>query len=87
MKGHRPFLPYLLLSIFIPLIFPTFVWALGFATLGRVVLCLVGRRAKGPEGKSSWQELKVEMKPLRCFPRDSRESSKRLLCKKREPIR
>ena len=23
--------------------------------------------AKGPRGKSSWQELKAQMKPLRCF--------------------
>jgi hypothetical protein len=63
MKGHRPFLPYLPLFIIVPLIFPYLGLGIGFAKLVRVVPCLVGRRAKGPEGKSSWQKLKAKMKP------------------------
>jgi hypothetical protein len=42
MKGHRPFPPYLPLSIIIPLISPHLGSGIGFATLGRVVPCLVG---------------------------------------------
>jgi hypothetical protein len=44
MKSHCPFPPYLPLSILIPSIPPILVWALGLATLGRVVPYLVGRR-------------------------------------------
>jgi hypothetical protein len=44
MKGHRPFPPYLPLSIFTPLIFPYLCSGIGFSTLGKVVPCLVGRR-------------------------------------------
>jgi hypothetical protein len=58
MKSHHLFHPYLPLSIFIPFISPILVWALGFATLGRIVPYLVEEGAKGPEGKSRWQELK-----------------------------
>jgi hypothetical protein len=43
-KSHRSFPPYLPLSIFIPSISPILVWALGLATLARVVPYLVGRR-------------------------------------------
>jgi hypothetical protein len=43
-KSHRLFPPYLPFSIFIPFISPILVWALGLATVGRVVPYLVGRR-------------------------------------------
>jgi hypothetical protein len=44
MKGHHPFLPYLPFFIIIPLIFPYLGSGIGFATIGRVVPFLVGRR-------------------------------------------
>jgi hypothetical protein len=87
MKGHCPFLPYLPLFISIPLIFPYLGLGIGFATLGRVYLALWEEGAKGPEGKSSWQELKDKMKTLRCFTQGFPRKNKRLLSKKRGPVR
>jgi hypothetical protein len=61
MKGHRPFLPYLPLSIFIPLISPLPLF--GHWDLPQqkgLYLALWEEGAKGPEGKSSWQELKAK---------------------------
>jgi hypothetical protein len=60
-KGHHSFPSYLPRSIFIPLISPTFVRAFGLVTLGRVLSYHMGRRAKGPKGKISWQELKTNI--------------------------
>jgi hypothetical protein len=53
MKFLHPFLPYLPFFIIIPLIFP--------------YLALWEEGVKGPEGTSSWKELKPKIKPLRCF--------------------
>jgi hypothetical protein len=58
-KSHRLFPLYLPLSIFIPSISPILVWALGLATQERLYLTSWEEGAKGPEGKSSWQELKA----------------------------
>jgi hypothetical protein len=42
---------------------------------------------KRPEGKSSWKMLKAKMKPSDASPRESRESNKGILGKKRGLIK
>jgi hypothetical protein len=49
MKGHRPFPPYLPLSIFTPLIFPYLCSGIGFATLRRVGTLAYGKKGLKPQ--------------------------------------
>jgi hypothetical protein len=85
MKGHHPFPPYLPLSIIIPLISPHLGSGIGFATLEGLYLALWEEGAKGPKGKSSWQELKAKMKPLRCFAQGFPRKLKSFSVRKGDP--
>jgi hypothetical protein len=68
MKGHRPFPPYLPLSILTPLIFPLPLFGHWVCHTRKGCTLPCGKKGlKAQRGKSSWQELKAKMKPLRCF--------------------
>jgi hypothetical protein len=88
MKGHRPFPPYLQLFIYFPLIHPIHWFGHWVCQTSKgLYLALWEEGAKGPEGKSSWQNIKAKrIKPSDVSLRDPRESNKRLLNKKqRDP--
>jgi hypothetical protein len=61
MKSHHPLPSYLPLSIFyFPLIHPiSLVRALGWPIIQGLHLALWEEGDKGPEGKTSWQEIKA----------------------------
>jgi hypothetical protein len=84
MKGHRPFPPYLPLFMFFPLIHPIHWFEHWVCQASkRLYLTLWEEGAKGPGGKSSWQNIKAKRtKPLDASPKDPPESNKRLLNKK-----
>ena len=73
MKGHRPFPPYLSLSIFFPLIHPL-NWFEHWVCQDNkgLYLTLWEEGAKGPEGKSSWQEIKAKRTSRRSLTNEPR---------------